>query len=496
MKLQHKALRHFIYASVIVLTSSFLVYELMASNKAMNAYMRYINEKADFSFLYDKYKNQSIAAHLMRTFASPQTPVTAEEKRAFCDSFETLNDTHGVNLTAHNYPALHGTLQTAADRCTDQLDDVFLLPAFDQAVNVNREQVDFNQGLGTLEYKFRYYFDLKNHYIYFYDLVNSRQFSMHHWSFLPNATLGIKREDIDELFTGRTVISSIYRDALTQKKVMSFLTPVYLSGKLKGVVMVDINQDNLKNIFYTEDRPLVWRYLNVTLADVDSGNSIVIHQSESDLFPYVHHVHNIPGGMRVTLSLDLMYFVVSSWKLFASYLLATALLLNMVRMHFRLYHSVTRENISDAMTGLYNRKILTPTLELRLQRLVKSGTSVTFIAIDCDKLKMINDTQGHQEGDRAITILARSIEASIRKSDYAIRLGGDEFCIILIDYAAQAADKLPIRIAKNLQIIAHEKEISFSWGMYSMLENDTIDDAYQASDAQLYLNKQQKRERS
>ncbi|VEB60500.1 diguanylate cylase [Salmonella enterica subsp. enterica] len=50
-----------------------------------------------------------------------------------------------------------------------------------------------------------------------------------------------------------------------------FLTPVYLAGSLKGIVMVDVNQDNLKNIFYTQDRPLVWRYLNVTLKDMDSG---------------------------------------------------------------------------------------------------------------------------------------------------------------------------------------------------------------------------------
>lgn len=121
---------------------------------------------------------------------------------------------------------------------------------------------------------------------------------------------------------------------------------------------------------------------------------------------------------------------------------------------------------------------------------------MTFIAIDCDKLKMINDTHGHQEGDRTITILAKSIEASIRKSDYAIRLGGDEFCIILIDYAVDAANTLPMRIATHLQIIADERTISFSWGMYTMQANDTIDDAYQASDAQLYLNKQQKRDRS
>ncbi|VFS09735.1 signal transduction protein [Citrobacter koseri] len=72
MKLHHKALRLFISASVIVLTSSFLAYELIASDRAMNAYMGYIIEKADSSFLYDKYQNQSIAAHLMRTFTEPK----------------------------------------------------------------------------------------------------------------------------------------------------------------------------------------------------------------------------------------------------------------------------------------------------------------------------------------------------------------------------------------------------------------------------------------
>ncbi|EAO1262225.1 GGDEF domain-containing protein, partial [Salmonella enterica] len=180
----------------------------------------------------------------------------------------------------------------------------------------------------------------------------------------------------------------------------------------------------------------------------------------------------------------------------AFYLLATALLLNMVRMHFRLYRNVTRENISDAMTGLYNRKILTPVLEQRLQRLVNTGTPVTFVAIDCDRLKLINDTQGHQEGDRIITLLAKAIKTSIRKSDYAIRLGGDEFCIILVDYAADLAIHLPERIIRNLQIIAPDKTVHFSAGIYNMQPNDTINDAYQASDAQLYLNKQQKQHRS
>lgn len=91
-----------------------------------------------------------------------------------------------------------------------------------------------------------------------------------------------------------------------------------------------------------------------------------------------------------------------------------------------------------------------------MQKLVQSGSSVMFIAIDMDKLKQINDTLGHQE-DLAITLLAQAIKQSIRKSDYAIRLGGDEFCIILVDSTPQIAAQLPERIEKRLQHIAPRK---------------------------------------
>ena len=110
-------LRHFIAASVIVLTSSFLIFELVASDRAMSAYLRYIVQKADSSFLYDKYQNQSIAAHVMRALAAEQSEVSPEQRRAICEAFESANNTHGLNLTAHKYPGLRGTLQTASTDC-------------------------------------------------------------------------------------------------------------------------------------------------------------------------------------------------------------------------------------------------------------------------------------------------------------------------------------------------------------------------------------------
>ncbi|MGS3797244.1 diguanylate cyclase DgcJ, partial [Escherichia coli] len=351
-------------------------------------------------------------------------------------------------------------------------------------------------GLGMAEEKFHYYLDLNDSYVYFYEPVNVEYFAMNNWSFLQSGSIGIDRKDIEKVFTGRTVLSSIYQDQRTKQNVMSLLTPVYVAGQLKGIVLLDINKNNLRNIFYTHDRPLLWRFLNVTLTDTDSGRDIIINQSEDNLFQYVSYVHDLPGGIRVSLSIDILYFITSSWKSVLFWILTALILLNMVRMHFRLYQNVSRENISDAMTGLYNRKILTPELEQRLQKLVQSGSSVMFIAIDMDKLKLINDTLGHQEGDLAITLLAQAIKQSIRKSDYAIRLGGDEFCIILVDSTPQIAAQLPERIEKRLQHIAPQKEIGFSSGIYAMKENDTLHDAYKASDERLYVNKQNKNSRS
>lgn len=495
MKLHHKMLRHFIAASVIALTASFLIYELVASDRAMSAYLRYIVQKADSSFLYDKYQNQSIAAHVMRALALNPSPVTPEQRNAICEMFESANNTHGLNLTAHSYPKLHGTLQTASSDCETIMEAAALLPAFDEAVESNRHQDDYGTGLGLTEEKFHYYLDLNDRYIYFYDPVNSEYFAMKNWSFLQSEDIGINRKDIEKVFTGRTVLSSIYQDQRTKQNVMSLLTPVYIAGKLKGIVLLDINKANLKNIFFTRGRPELWRYMNVTLTDLDSNREIVVHQSEDHLFQYVKYVHDLPGGMRVTLTVDIIYFFTSSWKSVAFWLITALILLNMVRMHFRLYHNVSRENLSDAMTGLYNRKILTPELEQRLQRLVQAGSTVMFVSIDLDKLKQINDTLGHQEGDLAIRLLAQAIKQSIRKSDYAIRLGGDEFCIILVDSTAEIAEQLPERIKKRLQTLAPQKAIGFSSGVYAMKENDTLDDAYKASDEQLYINKQYNRSR-
>jgi len=86
----------------------------------------------------------------------------------------------------------------------------------------------------------------------------------------------------------------------------------------------------------------------------------------------------------------------------------------------------------DALTGLYNRQYFNTTLEKEFER-ARRGGSVTCacLYIDLDNFKYVNDTLGHQEGDRLLIGISHTLAARTRKSDTLARLGGDEFALIL-----------------------------------------------------------------
>lgn len=84
------------------------------------------------------------------------------------------------------------------------------------------------------------------------------------------------------------------------------------------------------------------------------------------------------------------------------------------------------------------------------------------MSIDSDGLKKINDTLGHHMGDKVIQSLGRAIEQSIRKSDYGIRAGGDEFLLILFDTDYAKSLDVIARIKENLRHTDKDKRVSFS----------------------------------
>jgi len=109
----------------------------------------------------------------------------------------------------------------------------------------------------------------------------------------------------------------------------------------------------------------------------------------------------------------------------------------------------------DALTDLLNHASFTRELELELERAQRYGSGVTLVFFDLDDFKELNDTQGHQAGDRALQQVARLLREELRRSDLAGRMGGDEFAVMLAesehDTGETFLDRLNVRIGELVE---------------------------------------------
>ncbi len=99
--------------------------------------------------------------------------------------------------------------------------------------------------------------------------------------------------------------------------------------------------------------------------------------------------------------------------------------------HAQLYAQVEQQAVTDPMTGLFNRRYFNEQLSRELDRFQRHGHPFSYIIIDLDYLKRINDNLGHQFGDAAIKHIAAVLKRQVRDVDTAARYGGEEFVILL-----------------------------------------------------------------
>ena len=107
-------------------------------------------------------------------------------------------------------------------------------------------------------------------------------------------------------------------------------------------------------------------------------------------------------------------------------------------------------SITDPLTGLFNRYHFDATLKREIARCRRYGAPLSLLLVDVDRLKPLNDRHGHQAGDRALSRVAAAIQQSLRSTDIASRIGGDEFAIILPDTDSVAGLLVATRIRRNV----------------------------------------------
>jgi diguanylate cyclase (GGDEF)-like protein len=152
----------------------------------------------------------------------------------------------------------------------------------------------------------------------------------------------------------------------------------------------------------------------------------------------------------------------------------------------RLEHA-ERTSRMDPLTGLGNRRALDEALQRELARHIRYDSKLSLVVVDLDGFKQVNDTHGHQAGDRVLAAVGRRL-GEIRGADGAFRLGGDEFAVVLPETRIEAAELVARRLARQIRDDTFPHEVTATWGIAEAVGPDP-EELLGAADRELYARK-------
>ena len=157
-----------------------------------------------------------------------------------------------------------------------------------------------------------------------------------------------------------------------------------------------------------------------------------------------------------------------------------------------LFQVVKDQAVTDALTGLYNRRYFQECLDKEVTRAKRQHQPFTIIGIDLDHLKHINDKFGHSLGDLAIQQISKVLKQNARSIDVPVRMGGEEFNVLLPGIDSTGGMKAAERIRKAIEDSPIEivGKITASLGVATFLEqSDDVEELLELTDQAMYQSK-------
>jgi diguanylate cyclase (GGDEF)-like protein len=155
-------------------------------------------------------------------------------------------------------------------------------------------------------------------------------------------------------------------------------------------------------------------------------------------------------------------------------------------------HSYILRNLAmiDPLTGLYNRRFAEQRLAAEVARSERRGYPLTVLTLDLNNFKEINDTYGHPAGDQVLQEFATRLNKVIRGSDLAVRLGGDEFLVVLPECTLEQLKLVLERLSSfELDWQGQKIPVTFSAGWKDYEQGDRSEEMLAGADQALYTNK-------
>lgn len=155
------------------------------------------------------------------------------------------------------------------------------------------------------------------------------------------------------------------------------------------------------------------------------------------------------------------------------------------------YKNAFQASLTDPLTGVYNRTVMEAALRRETSLARRHKTPLSFIVLDIDRLKAVNDEYGHEMGDKLIKAVADSVSQSLRKTDLLSRFGGDEFAILLSNTGRRGATVLAENIRKKIagvvcMFASNAIKVTVTMGVASLTTKDRGQALFSRADEALY----------
>ena len=301
------------------------------------------------------------------------------------------------------------------------------------------------------------------------------------------------------VLNGRDVIYIVLRDISDSKKAKEELVDQhkYLQSIIDGVEdpMMVIGEDYTVHLMNNKIRQKI---KGSNVADIDHPKCYEIshHRStpcdgsdhpcplkmvlETEETVTVVHNHGEPDGEKHYLELSVTPLFDTQKKIIGVIESARDITAHLeIQDELRVQKDILHHQAHhDTLTKLPNRTLFNDRLQQSIEKAKRNNSSIALFFIDLDRFKQINDSLGHEVGDKVLTEVTERLSAKIRKEDTLARLGGDEFTIIMEDLikvqdAVLLAEKILQVMAQAIKVDGHTLYVSCSIGISLYPQDDT-----------------------